>query len=151
MILRKDGEVMIPGTFLNPHTGVLPFDMFRTFAPTIGDPNSLSPWVPLCDLYETDQEIVLKMELPEMKRDDVRLTLESNVLTIRGERKFEAKVEHENYHRVERHYGQFVRSFSLPSFIEGEKILAEFKEGVLTVTIPKNESATPKLIELKIS
>ncbi|HSE21529.1 MAG TPA: Hsp20/alpha crystallin family protein [Pyrinomonadaceae bacterium] len=142
---------MIPRTFLNPPTGVLPFDMFRRFAPTMGDPNSLSPWVPLCDIYETDQEIVLKMELPEMKRDDVRLTLEKNVLTIRGERKFEAKVEQENYHRVERHYGQFVRSFSVPSFIEETKILAEFKDGVLTVTMPKNESATPKHIELKIN
>ena len=142
---------MIPGTFLNPNTGVLPFDMFRTFSPAMRDPNSLSPWVPPCDIYETDQEIVLKMELPEMKSDDVRLTLENNVLTIRGERKFEAKVEHENYHRVERHYGQFLRSFALPSFIEGKKILAEFKEGVLTVMMPKNESATPRHIELKIN
>ena len=136
---------MIPGTFLNPHTGVLPFDMFRTFAPTIGDPNSFSPWVPLCDIYETNKEIVLKMELPEMKRDDVRLTIENNILTICGERKFEGKVDHDNYHRVERHYGQFVRSFALPSFIEEKKILAEFKEGVLMVTMPKNESATPNI------
>ena len=90
------------------------------------------------------------MELPEMKKDDVRLTLENDVLTVRGERKFEAKVERENYHRVERKYGEFLRSFSLPTFIEGKKILAEFKEGVLTVTMPKNES-TPKHIELKIN
>ena len=140
---------MIPRTFLNPHTGILPFDMFRTFAP-MGDQNSPSPWLPPCDIYETEQEIVLKMELPEMKKDDVRLTLENDVLTVRGERKFEAKVERENYHRVERKYGEFLRSFSLPTFIEGKKILAEFKEGVLTVTMPKNES-TPKHIELKIN
>jgi len=141
---------MIPRTFLNPHTGILPFDMFRTFAP-MGDQNSPSPWSPPCDIYETEQELVLKMELPEMKKDDVRLTLENDVLTVRGERKFEAKVERENYHRVERKYGEFLRSFSLPTFIEGKKILAEFKEGVLTVTMPKNESATPKHIELKIN
>jgi len=140
---------MIPRTFLNPHTGILPFDMFRTFAP-MGDQNSPSPWLPPCDIYETEQELVLKMELPEMKKDDVRLTLENDVLTVRGERKFEAKVERENYHRVERKYGEFLRSFSLPTFIEGKKILAEFKEGVLTVTMPKNES-TPKHIELKIN
>ena len=142
---------MIPGTFLNPHTGILPFDMFRTFGPTMMDQNSLSPWLPPCDIYETDQEIVLKIELPEMKKDDVRLTLENNVLTLRGERRFEAKVERENYHRVERNYGQFLRSFALPTFVEGKKIFAEFNEGVLTVTMPKNKAATSKHIDVKIN
>jgi HSP20 family protein len=142
---------MIPGTFLNPHTGILPFDMFRTFAPTMIDQNLLSPWLPPCDIYETDQEIVLKIELPEMKKDDVRLTLENNGLTLRGERKFEAKVDRENYHRIERNYGEFLRSFALPTFIDGSKILAEFKEGVLTVTLPKNEAAIPKHIDVRIN
>ncbi len=142
---------MIPGTLLNPHTGILPFDMFRTFAPTMIDQNSLSPWLPPCDIYETDQEIVFKMELPEMKKNDVRVILENNVLTLRGERKFETKVDRENYHRIERKHGVFLRSFPLPTFIDESKILAEFKEGVLTVTLAKNETATPKHIEVKIN
>jgi HSP20 family protein len=149
--IRKEGQVMIPGTPLNPQTGVLPFDMFRTFAPMMRDNLPFSQWVPPCDIYETEKELVLKMELPEIKKEDVRVTIENNVLTLRGERKFEAKVERENYHRVERSYGEFLRSFALPSFIEGKKILAEFKHGVLTVTLPKNETATPKQIEVKIS
>ena len=141
---------MIPGAFLNPQTGVLPFDMFRTFAPTMKDHLPFSQWSPPCDIYETEKEIVLKMELPEMKKEEVRVTLKNNVLTLQGERRFEAKVERENYHRVERNYGEFLRSFALPTFIEGKEILAEFKDGVLTVTMPKNEAATPKHIEVKV-
>jgi HSP20 family protein len=91
------------------------------------------------------------MELPEMKKEDVRVTMENNVLTLRGERKFKAKVDRENYHRVERNYGEFLRSFTLPSFIEGQGILAEFKDGVLKVTLPKNETATSKQIEVEIN
>jgi HSP20 family protein len=130
---------MISGTFLNPPTGVLPFDMFRTFAPTMRDHLPFSPWLPPCDIYETEKEMVLQMELPEMKKEDVRMTINNNILTLRGERRFEAKVERENYHRVERNYGEFLRSFALPTFIEGQEILAEFKEGVLTVTLPKTQ------------
>jgi len=141
---------MRPGTFLNPHTGILPFDMFRTFAPAMRDHLPFSQWVPPCDIYETETEIVLKMELPEMKKEDVSVTLDHNLLTLRGERKFEAKVDRENYHRVERNYGEFLRSFALPSFIEVKKILAEFKDGMLTVTLPKNETVTPKKIAVKI-
>jgi HSP20 family protein len=128
---------------------VLPFDMFRTFAPLMKDHLPFSPWVPPCDIYETEKEIVLKMELPEMKKEDVRVTMDSNVLTLRGERKFEAKVEQENYHRVERNYGEFLRSFALPTFIEGKKVLAEFKDGVLMVTLPKNTAAIARQIEVK--
>ncbi len=86
-----------------------------------------------------------------MKKEDVSVTLENNVLTLRGERRFEAKVERENYHRVERNYGEFLRSFALPAFIEVKNILAEFKDGVLTVTLPKNETATPRQIKVKIN
>ena len=142
---------MIPGSLLNPHAGFLPFNMFRTFAPTMRDHMPFSTWLPPCDIYETEQEIVLKMELPEMKKDDVRVTLKNDVLTLRGERRFETKVNRENYHRVERNYGEFLRSFAMPTFIDESKILAEFKEGVLTVTLPKNEATTPKHIDVKIN
>jgi HSP20 family protein len=148
---RKEVEIMMTGAFLNPHTGVLPFDMFRTFAPTMRDHMPFAQWLPPCDIYETDQEIVLKIELPEIKKEDVRVTLENNILSLRGERKFEVQVERENYHRVERNYGEFLRSFTLPAFIDGNKILAHFKEGVLTLTMPKNEGAHPKHIDVKIN
>jgi HSP20 family protein len=139
---------MIPGINLNPRTGVLPFDMFRSFAPLMNDHLPFSQWVPPCDIYETDKELVLKMELPEMNKEDVKLTIENNVLTLRGTRRFEAKVERENYHRVERSYGNFVRNFALPRSIDGKKILAEFKRGVLTVTLQKTEITKPKEIKV---
>ncbi len=132
---------MIPGSFLNPSTCVLPFDMFRSFAPVFDRKWQFTAWTPRCDIYETDREIVLKMELPEMKNEDVHVALEKNVLTLRGERKLEETVNRENYHRIERKYGAFMRSFRLPTLIEGSKVLAEFKEGALTITLPKNAAA----------
>jgi HSP20 family protein len=141
---------MIPGTFVNPHTGVLPFDMFRSFGPMFDKHWPFTAWTPLCDIYETDKEIVLKMELPEMRKEDVHVTLENNVLTLRGERKFAEAVSRENYHRIERVYGEFMRNFTLPTFVEGSKVLAEFKEGMLTITLPKNKEAMPRQIEVKV-
>jgi len=141
---------MVPRTFLNPHTGALPFDMFRTFGPIMRDQLPFSSWVPPCDIYETTENIVLKMELPEMKKEDVRVVLEKDILTLSGERCSEAEVTKHHYYRVERNYGEFTRSFALPHFIDGNKVVAEFKEGVLTVTMPKNEAAMPKHIDVKI-
>jgi len=147
---------MIPRTFLNPHTGVLPFDMFRTFGPIMRDQLMrdqlpFSSWVPPCDIYETSENLVLKMELPEMKREDVHVVLEKNILTLSGERCSEGEVTKQNYYLVERNYGEFMRSFALPHFIDGNKVVAEFKEGVLTVTMPKNEAAMPKNIDVKVN
>ena len=126
-----------------------PFKMFRPFLPT-EETMPLMAWTPLCDIYETEKELVLKMELPEMKKEDVHVTIENNVLTLRGERKLENTVERENFHRMERHYGEFLRSFTLPTFVDGNKIFAEFKDGMLTVTLPKNAAAIPKQIEVKV-
>jgi HSP20 family protein len=111
---------------------------------------SLSAWAPACDIYETDHEIVIKAELPEVKKENVYVSFENNVLTIRGERKFEEEAKRENYHRIERSYGEFVRSFTLPTFVDTNKINAEFKEGVLRVMIPKREEAKPKQVEVKV-
>ncbi len=111
----------------------------------------LKAWIPPCDIFETDKELVMKFELPEVKKEDVEVKLEQNVLTLRGERKFEEKTDRENYHRVERHYGEFMRSFKVPLYVDAAKINAEFKDGVLTVTLPKNEEARPKQINVKVT
>ena len=159
---------MTPGTFLKPTKNFMNFmtiDPFRLMnRPTRLFEESLRPlfaateetwplttWTPLCDIYETDKEIVLKVELPDVKKEDVSVLLENNVLTLRGERRFEENTERENYHRVERHYGEFMRSFSLPMFVDATKIDAGFKEGVLTVTLPKHEEAKPKHINVKVN
>jgi HSP20 family protein len=111
---------------------------------------SLTTWAPVCDIYETDNEIVVKAELPEVKKEDVHVSIENNLLTIRGERKLSEETKRENYHRLERRYGAFTRSFTLPSFADTSKINAEFKDGMLRVTLPKREEAKPKQIEVKV-
>jgi HSP20 family protein len=111
---------------------------------------SVTTWAPSCDIYETDNEIVVKAELPEVKKENILVSLENNMLTIRGERKFEEETKKENYHRIERSYGDFVRSFTLPSFADQNKINAEYKDGVLRVTIAKREETKPKQVEVKI-
>ena len=141
---------MRPETFMFPNMGILPFETFRSFAPTFDRHWPFAAWTPPCDIYETDKEVVLKMELPEMHKEDVHVTLENNVLTLRGERKFDETVERENFRRIERKYGEFIRIFTLPTFVEGTKVLAEFTEGMLTVTLPKNKEAIPKQIEVKV-
>lgn len=141
---------MTPGTFMTPSMGVLPFDTFRSFGPIFDNNWPFTSWTPPCDIYETDKEIVLKMELPEMSKEEVRVIVDNNVLTLRGERKFEETVKRENYHRIERKYGHFMRVFTLPAFVEGGNVGAEFKKGVLTVTLPKNKAAIPRQIEVKV-
>jgi len=106
-------------------------------------------WNPSVDIYENKDQIVLEAELPGMKREDFDLTVENSVITLRGERKFEKKEENDNYHRVERAYGSFARSFILPQTVSGENASAEFKNGVLRVTIPKREEVKARRIEIK--
>ena len=104
-------------------------------------------WTPAVDIYETDQrEVVLKAELPEVKREDINITFENGVLTVRGERKYESDVKRENFQRVERHYGSFSRSFTLPATVDASRISASYKEGVLTIRLPQREEAKPKQI-----
>ncbi|HSE37617.1 MAG TPA: Hsp20/alpha crystallin family protein [Blastocatellia bacterium] len=119
-------------------------------APFVEETLPLTSWVPACDIYETEKEIVLKAELPGLKKEEVFVSIENSVLTIRGERKFSEEIKRENFHRVERSYGEFLRSFTLPTFIDATKILAEFKDGLLMVTLPKREEAKPKQIEVKV-
>lgn len=104
-------------------------------------------WMPAVDIYETEgHEIVLKAELPDMKREDIELTFENSVLTLKGERKPEADVRREQYQRVERHYGTFSRSFTLPATVDAAGIKAGYKDGILTIRLPQREEAKPKQI-----
>jgi HSP20 family protein len=112
---------------------------------------ALADWSPTADISEDENEYVIKAELPELKKDDVKVTVENGVLTISGERKFEKEEKKKKYHRVERAYGRFVRSFALPDNADPAKVKAEFKEGVLTVHLPKSEERKPKQVEVKVA
>jgi HSP20 family protein len=107
-------------------------------------------WAPVVDIYEQDGNIVLKAELPGVDPKQVDVRLENNTLTLSGERKVDHEVKQENYHRVERSYGSFTRSFTLPSTVDQEKIKADYKDGVLKVTLPKREEAKPKQISIAV-
>ena len=112
---------------------------------------TVADWVPTVDISETDGAYQIKAELPEVKKDDVKVTLEDGILTIQGERRREKEEKTTKYHRVERSYGSFVRSFSLPDQVDEGGVKAEYKEGVLNLTIPKSEKAKPRAIEVKVS
>jgi HSP20 family protein len=107
-------------------------------------------WAPAVDIYEKDGNIELKAELPGVDAKDVDVRLENNVLTLRGERKFDNEVKRENFHRVERAYGSFSRSFTLPALVDQEKIKAEYKDGILRLTLPTREEAKPKQISISV-
>ncbi|MGA7392116.1 MAG: Hsp20/alpha crystallin family protein [Terrimicrobiaceae bacterium] len=111
---------------------------------------TVSEWTPLVDIAEDDKEYLIKAELPEVKKEDVKVTVEGGVLTITGERKFEKEEKGKKYHRLERAYGSFMRSFTLPEGAAGDKISADFKDGVLKVHLAKSPEAKPKSINVKV-
>lgn len=111
----------------------------------------LAAWAPAVDIYETEHELVVKADLPEVDEKDIDVRVENNTLTIRGERKFEKSIGQDNYLRVERAYGAFTRSFSLPNTIHTEGIRAEYKNGTLTVHMPKREESKPKQVKVNVS
>lgn len=115
------------------------------------DVMSRGDWMPPVDIYQNgNQELVIKAELPGLKKEDLDVRVENNTLTLRGERKREETVKNEQFHRVERSYGAFSRSFSLPSTIDTEKVNADFTDGVLSITLPLKEEAKPRQIEVKV-
>ena len=105
-------------------------------------------WVPAVDVRETDEEFLFTAELPGLAKENVQITIEDKVLTISGERKLEGKEENQNYHRIERSYGSFTRSFTLPHEVDQEKVTAKFGHGLLTVAVPKAEETKPRQIEI---
>ena len=125
--------------------------VFDSFFNGVDEPGLLNgTWVPAVDVAEGDDTYTVKMELPGVNKEDVKITLESNILTIRGEKRAEGEVKEKNYHRTERSYGSFQRSFTLPTTVKNDKIDAVYKDGILTVTLPKAEEAKPKQIEVKV-
>ena len=108
-------------------------------------------WVPTVDIVEGDREVTLKAELPGIEAKDVSISIDNNVLTLKGERRVDKEVKKENYHRMERSFGTFSRSFALPMTLDNEKIKAEFKNGLLTVTLPKKEAAKGRTIEVNVA
>ena len=116
-----------------------------------GEESNLTPWAPEVDIYETENELVVKADLPDVNPQDLDIRVENNILTIRGERKFDSKVNEDNYLRIERSYGLFSRSFSLANSVKSEAIKADYQNGVLTLSIPKREEAKPKQIKVNVT
>jgi HSP20 family protein len=126
---------------------IVRWDPFRDFGFTA--PNA---WVPPVDIFQTgDHELVLKAELPDMSREDIDITVENFVLTVKGEKRLSHEVKEEQYHHVERRYGTFSRSFSLPQTVDSNRVAAEYKNGVLTVRLPLREEAKPRTIKVDVA
>ncbi len=126
---------------------IVRWDPFRDFGFTA--PNT---WVPPVDIFNTgDHELVLKAELPDMSREDIDITVENFVLTIKGEKKLSTEVKDEQFHHIERRYGSFSRSFSLPQTVDASRVAAEYKNGVLTVRLPLREEAKPRTIKVDVA
>lgn len=125
--------------------------LFTDFFGRTSQDQNLTTWAPAVDIYEGEHELVVKADLPDIKPEELDVRVENNILTIRGERKFEKKVDEKNYLRVERAYGSFARSFSLANTVNTEAIKADYKDGVLTLNIPKREEAKPKQIKVNVA
>ena len=120
------------------------------FTRMLSEPQTNRPWAPAVDIYETENELVLKADLPDVDLKDIDVRVENQTLTISGERKFEKNDSTKGYHRIERSYGTFVRSFSVPNTFDTETIAADFKNGVLSVTLPKKEAAKPRQVKVEV-
>ena len=111
----------------------------------------MTDWTPVVDIQETDVEYLVKVELPEVKKEDVKVTVENGVLTLQGERKQEKEEKGKKFHRIERSYGSFLRTFTVPLDTDETKVAADFKDGILKVHLPKTEKPRPKAIEVRVS
>jgi HSP20 family protein len=129
----------------------LPSRFGRFFGKDWENPVDTTVWNPPVDIFETDNHVVIKAELPGFDAKNIEVKLENNVLTLKGERKFEKETKEENYHRVEREYGTFSRSFVMPTAVDAEKVEAEYKDGILNVRLPKREEIKPKSIRVAVA
>jgi HSP20 family protein len=127
----------------------------RLFQDTVNrlfsDQTTTRPWAPSVDIFETDNELVLKADIPGVDQKDIDIRLENGTLSLKGERKFEREEKNKGFHRLERSYGSFVRYFTVPETIDSENVKADFNAGVLTVTLPKKEIAKPKAIKVQVN
>ncbi len=119
------------------------------FTRMLSEPQTNRPWAPAVDVYETENELVLKADLPDVDLKDIDVRVENQTLTIAGQRKFEKQDSGNGYHRIERNYGNFTRSFAVPNTFDTENVGAAYKNGVLTVTLPKKEAAKPRQIKIE--
>ena len=117
----------------------------------LSEPPASRPWAPPVDIFETENELVVKADLPDVDQKDIDINVENGTLALKGERRFEKKTDNQGYHRIERSYGSFVRYFGLPDSVDTEKVRAEYKNGVLTVTLPKKEAAKPRAIKVEVT
>jgi HSP20 family protein len=124
--------------------------LFEDMAASRGEEKDLatSSWAPAVDIYETEGEVVLTAEIPGIEEKDIEIKVEDNTLTLRGERKFEKETKEENYHRIERAYGSFFRSFTLPGYVDQDKIEAEHENGILKVRMPKRAELKPRKVKI---
>jgi len=116
----------------------------------LSEPRSQRPWTPAVDIVETENDLVLKADVPDVDMKDIDIQIENGTLSLKGERKFEKAEQGKGYHRIERSYGSFARYFSLPESVDSEKVQADYKSGVLTVTLPKKEIAKPKTVKVQV-
>ena len=142
-------------TKYDPYQELVEFSSgFRTFQDAVNrmlsEPRSQRPWTPAVDILETENALILKADLPDVDMKDITVEIENGTLTLKGERKFEKDDQTQGYHRIERSYGSFVRYFSLPDTVEADKVQADYKNGVLSVTLPKKEIAKPRSIKVEV-
>ena len=135
-------------THFDPLASIRVFE--DAFTRMVNEPRATRPWSPAVDIYETENELVLKADVPDVDPKNIDVRVENQTLTISGDRKFEQESSSKGFHRIERSYGNFVRSFAVPNTFDTENIGADFKNGVLTVTLPKKEAAKPRQVKVEV-
>jgi HSP20 family protein len=135
-------------THTDPLSGLRLFE--DAFTRLLSEPRAGRPWSPAVDIFETEDDLVLKADVPEVELKDIDVRVENQTLSLSGERKFERDEAGKGYHRIERSYGQFTRSFSIPSAVDTERVSAEYRNGVLTVKLPKKEAAKPRQVKVEV-
>jgi HSP20 family protein len=132
----------------DPLAGLRAFE--DAFSRVLTEPQANRPWAPAVDIYESENELVLKADLPDVDQKEIDVRVENQTLTLAGERRFEQQDGNKGYHRIERSYGRFVRSFAVPNVFDTENIRAEYRNGVLSITLPKKEAAKPRQVKVEL-